>query len=297
MLWTERYDKYKSFFTQKLNNIINQTDIPFENNKIPSALSEAMRYSLLAGGKRLRPVMLLAAAESQGLHAEEAFGFAAAIEMIHTYSLIHDDLPSMDNDTMRRGKPTSHCRFGEWLAILAGDALLTEAFYIMSLSENINALKAIKEIAFFSGARGMVAGQTADMYFANKFPEKDDVRYINVHKTSELFIASVKAGLILASAVESKLQAAERYGENLGVAFQITDDILDIQSDSETLGKSAGKDEEQNKATWVKIFGMEQAKKDAEYAVEQAVDAAGKFDFSDGAFFVPLAQSILKRVK
>ncbi|MGI6214743.1 MAG: polyprenyl synthetase family protein [Christensenellales bacterium] len=297
MLWNERYEKYKSFFVKQLDNSVKQTELPFESGSMPQKLSEAMRYSLLAGGKRLRPVMLLAAAEAEGLKAEEAFNFAAAIEMIHTYSLIHDDLPAMDNDTLRRGKPTSHCKFGEWLAILSGDALLTEAFYMMSLTDNKNALKAIKEIAFRSGARGMIAGQVADMHFENKNPCKDDVRYINLHKTADLFVAAVKTGLILASADESKLKAAETYGENIGFAFQITDDILDIKSNSQTLGKSIGKDEKQNKATWVKMFGIEQAKKDAQLAVEKAANAAQQFDFSDGAFFVPLAQSILKRVK
>ncbi len=297
MLWNERYEKYKSFFVKQLDNSVKQTELPFESGSMPQKLSEAMRYSLLAGGKRLRPVMLLAAAEAEGLKAEEAFNFAAAIEMIHTYSLIHDDLPAMDNDTLRRGKPTSHCKFGEWLAILSGDALLTEAFYMMSLTDNKNALKAIKEIAFRSGARGMIAGQVADMHFENKNPCKDDVRYINLHKTADLFIAAVKTGLILASADESKLKAAETYGENIGFAFQITDDILDIKSNSQTLGKSIGKDEKQNKATWVKMFGIEQAKKDAQLAVKKAANAAQQFDFSDGAFFAPLAQSILKRVK
>jgi geranylgeranyl diphosphate synthase type II len=297
MLWNERYEKYKSFFVKQLDNSVKQTELPFESGSMPQKLSEAMRYSLLAGGKRLRPVMLLAAAEAEGLKAEEAFNFAAAIEMIHTYSLIHDDLPAMDNDTLRRGKPTSHCQFGEWLAILSGDALLTEAFYMMSLTDNKNALKAIKEIAFRSGARGMIAGQVADMHFENKNPCKDDVRYINLHKTADLFVAAVKTGLILASADESKLKAAETYGENIGFAFQITDDILDIKSNSQTLGKSIGKDEKQNKATWVKMFGIEQAKKDAQLAVKKAANAAQQFDFSDGAFFAPLAQSILKRVK
>ena len=234
MLWNERYEKYKSFFVKQLDNSVKQTELPFESGSMPQKLSEAMRYSLLAGGKRLRPVMLLAAAEAEGLKAEEAFNFAAAIEMIHTYSLIHDDLPAMDNDTLRRGKPTSHCQFGEWLAILSGDALLTEAFYMMSLTDNKNALKAIKEIAFRSGARGMIAGQVADMHFENKNPCKDDVRYINLHKTADLFIAAVKTNLFTASADESKLKAAETYGENIGFAFQITDDILDIQSNSQT---------------------------------------------------------------
>ena len=295
MQWNHRYTYYQNIIEPALDSAIPLVISPWEEGQIPLRLAEAMRYSLLSKGKRIRPVLLLAALEAAGGDVKCGIPFAVAIEMIHAYSLIHDDLPAMDNDMLRRGQPTNHCKFGEWTAILAGDALLTEAFHIMAQSDNPHALKVIKEMAKRAGAYGMVAGQTADLSFEGKVADENMLSYIHKHKTSDLFIASMKAGFMLAGSDDSLVEAAQKYAEMLGIAFQITDDLLDVIGSSEEMGKEAGKDED--KLTWTNLKGIEQAKIDAETAVQKAVDYAKRFDFSDYPFFAPLAQSLLQRVK
>ena len=295
MQWNDRYTYYQNIVEEALDGAIPLAVSPWEEGQIPQRLAEAMRYSLLSKGKRIRPVLLLAALDVAGGDLRCGIPFAVAIEMIHAYSLIHDDLPAMDNDMLRRGQPTNHCKFGEWTAILAGDALLTEAFHIMAQSDSPYALKVIKEMAKRAGAYGMVAGQTADLSFEGKLADENMLSYIHRHKTSDLFIASMNAGFMLAGSDDGLIKAAENYAKMLGLAFQITDDLLDVLGSSEEVGKAVGKDDD--KLTWTNLKGVEQAKIDAEKAVQKAVDYAQSFDFSDYAFFAPLAQSLLQRVK
>ena len=213
----------------------------------PDRLREAMRYSLLNGGKRLRGCLLLAACELGGGDAEAALPFAAALEMIHAYSLIHDDLPAMDNDTMRRGKPTNHVVFGEALAILAGDALLTHAVEVMAASGHPNAFPALGEIIRAAGVGGMLAGQTLDVTNEGAEPDIRLVEEIHRGKTAALLTAPLTAGLILAGAEGALVEAGREYGFHLGMAFQIVDDLLDLEGDPALMGKTLGKDQEEGK--------------------------------------------------
>jgi len=240
---------------------------------VPERLRDAMAYSLEAGGKRIRPVMLLAACEMAGGKAEEALPFACALEMIHTYSLIHDDLPAMDNDTLRRGKPTNHVVFGEAMAILAGDGLLTHAFEIMAASPHPRAFRALGEIARAAGVGGMLGGQVLDVTNEGAAPEKTLVEDIQRGKTAALLTAPVTAGLILGGADEKRIEAGRAYGYHLGMAFQIVDDILDVEGDPALMGKTLGKDEAEGKLTWPACVGLEQAKQDAAAHIEAAVNA------------------------
>ena len=228
---------------------------------IPERLLEAMRYSLEAGGKRLRPVMLLAACEMAGGDAELALPFACAIEMIHTYSLIHDDLPAMDNDDLRRGKPTNHKVFGEDLAILAGDGLLNAAAELMARTAvemaDTRGIRALEIIMRHAGVTGMIAGQTRDVLSEGEKPREDLVSYIHAHKTADLLEAPMEAGLALAGADEHQIKAAHDYGLHLGLAFQMTDDLLDVIGDAALLGKNTGMDAALDKMTWVALKGVE----------------------------------------
>ncbi|MBO2516325.1 MAG: hypothetical protein CW338_03480 [Clostridiales bacterium] len=259
-------------------------------------LKEAMRYSLLSPGKRLRGSLCLAACEMAGGTREEALPFAAAIEMIHAYSLIHDDLPAMDNDTLRRGLPTNHVVYGESMAILAGDGLLTEAFRAMSGSGNPNALKALAEVAACSGARGMVGGQAMDTSLEGTAPDKETVLRIHQGKTAALIRASVLSGMICAGADEEQLKKGAEYADHLGIAFQIVDDLLDITGDEAQLGKHAGKDAQEGKLTWVAAVGEKQARIDAGMHTDRAVQALESFG-NRAEFLQGLAIYILSRVK
>ncbi|KEI78740.1 farnesyl-diphosphate synthase [Clostridium botulinum A2 117] len=221
---------------------------------------EAMVYSLEAGGKRIRPVLFL---NTYSLYKEDykkAMPIAAAIEMIHTYSLIHDDLPAMDNDDLRRGKPTNHKIFGEAIAILAGDALLNEAMNIMfeySLKNGEKALKACYTIAKAAGVDGMIGGQVVDILSEDKSISLDELYYMHKKKTGALIKASILAGAILGSATYTDIELLGEYGDNLGLAFQIKDDILDVEGDTTTLGKKTKSDEDNHKTTFVKVYGIE----------------------------------------
>ncbi|NFA61343.1 polyprenyl synthetase family protein [Clostridium sporogenes] len=221
---------------------------------------EAMAYSLEAGGKKIRPILFL---NTYSLYKEDykkVMPIAAAIEMIHTYSLIHDDLPAMDNDDLRRGKPTNHKVFGEAIAILAGDALLNEAMNIMfeySLKNGENALKACYTIAKAAGVEGMIGGQVVDILSEDRSIPVDELYYMHKKKTGALIKASILAGAILASVKSTDIELLGEYGDNLGLAFQIKDDILDVEGDTTTLGKKVKSDEDNHKTTFVKVYGIE----------------------------------------
>ena len=288
MNYNEQYDFLRRAVEETLEAAI-PTDVP-------QPLRDAMRYSLLAGGKRLRPVLLLAAYSLLKSDFTEALPFAAALEMVHTYSLIHDDLPAMDNDDLRRGRPTCHKVYGEGMAVLAGDGLLSLAFETMAQSEHPMAFAALKELAMRCGTRGMVAGQCRDLQAEETGGDEETLHYIHLHKTADLLTAPVVMGLTLAGADEAQLAAGREYGRNLGMAFQIIDDILDVVGDSKTLGKSIGKDQAENKCTWTAIYGLEQARKDAETFTNQAAESLKVFQ-NEGNFLKILAQRALVRVQ
>jgi geranylgeranyl diphosphate synthase type II len=240
----------------------------------PESLREAMRYSLLAGGKRLRPILCLAAYELAGGEGELAMPTAVALEMIHTMSLIHDDLPAMDNDDLRRGRPTNHKVYGEAAAILAGDALLTRAFEMVALRSPgvppARLLQVVGELSLASGAPGLVGGQVVDLESEGREVDLDTLEYIHLHKTGALLRACVISGALVAGAPEPLLQALGTYARGIGLAFQIIDDILDVTASSEVLGKTAGKDLVADKTTYPKLLGLEESRRRAEALVDEA---------------------------
>jgi geranylgeranyl diphosphate synthase type II len=242
-----------------------------------------MRYSLFAGGKRIRPILALASGEVVGATIECVLPFACAIEMIHTYSLIHDDLPAMDDDDLRRGKPTSHVVFGEGMAILAGDGLLTEAFRVMAEGglrdghDRTAALRAIREVAAGAGAIGMVGGQVADLEAESRKPTRALVEYIHTRKTAALIRASVRVGAVLGAARPAQFARLDRYGMALGLAFQVADDILDVEGATEKTGKRTGRDEELKKVTYPAAVGMTGAKQRAQELLDDALAALRPF--------------------
>lgn len=232
----------------------------------PATIHKAMRYSLFAGGKRLRPVLCLAAAEACGGELEPALPAACAVECLHTYSLIHDDLPCMDNDDFRRGRPTSHKVFGEGIAVLAGDALLTQAFEILTAAPatpRYPAAAMVRELAVASGSRELIAGQVADLEGEGKKATLRELRFIHRAKTAALLTASIRLGAMSANAAPARLESLTGFGEALGLAFQVIDDILDVTQTSEKLGKSAGKDVAAQKATYPALLGLEKSRKEA----------------------------------
>lgn len=260
---------------------------------------EAMRYSVENGGKRIRPMLTLEFCRMCGGSVEAALPLACAIEFIHTYSLIHDDLPCMDDDGMRRGKPSSHIKFGEANALLAGDSLLTFAFQSAGEAEDIPAdavAKAVSLLARASGCAGMIAGQVQDLENENKTVAADDLRSVDILKTGELIRCACQLGCIAAGADDKKLEAARVYAENLGIAFQIVDDILDVTSDEATLGKPVGSDAENCKNTYVSLLGLEEAKKIAAELTRKAIDALGVFG-GESEFLVSLSKKLLSRNK
>lgn len=268
--------------------------------EIPEILFKAMDYSLSAGGKRLRPVLLLAACDMAGGDLAQALPFACALEMIHTYSLIHDDLPAMDNDDLRRGKPTNHKVFGEDVAILAGDGLLSAAFELMLRAAcamgDMRGTRAAEAIARRAGVTGMVAGQTIDVTQEGTEPTLEKVQYIHAHKTADLLTAPLEAGLILAGADEEQIKAGVDYGYHLGMAFQMVDDLLDVEGDASLMGKNTGMDAALGKLTWIAVRGAAQTRLDAAEHIRQAVKALEPFGQSMN-FLKDLAQSTLKRVQ
>ncbi|MBI5055417.1 MAG: polyprenyl synthetase family protein [Nitrospirae bacterium] len=246
----------------------------------PEQLSEAMDYSLLAGGKRIRPVLAISSYAAVGGRSNNILPVASSIELIHTYSLIHDDLPAMDNDDFRRNKPTAHKTFGEATAILAGDALLTDAFNIISNTDADpeKLIRVIRELSYASGPEGMVGGQTVDILLEGKKVKKDDIVYIHTHKTGALIRGSVRIGAIMAGSSPEKLAALTEYGEKTGLAFQVVDDILDITGTKEELGKTAGADKAKGKNTYPSAFGIKKSRAIAERLVNDSVKALKCFD-------------------
>ena len=240
----------------------------------PESLREAMRYSLLAGGKRLRPILCLAACELAGGDAAQAMPTAVALEMIHTMSLIHDDLPAMDDDDLRRGRPTNHKVYGEAVAILAGDALLTRAFEMVALrSPGIQPerlLNVVGELSLVAGAPGLVGGQVVDLESEGQDVDLETLEYIHLHKTGALLSACVITGAMIGGADDALIKALRTYARGIGLAFQIIDDILDITASSEVLGKTAGKDLVADKTTYPKLLGLEESRKRAADLVREA---------------------------
>lgn len=251
----------------------------FSSELTPQILLSSIRYSLLDGGKRVRPILVLAVADLFGTPYEKVLPFACAIEMIHTYTLIHDDLPAMDNDDYRRGKLTNHKVYGDAIAILAGDALLTEAFRIVaeeSLKNDISykkALSAIYEIALRCGIRGVVGGQVMDIISENREIDSATLEYIHTHKTGALILASIRVGAILSKASKRDLERLTIYGKKIGLAFQIMDDILDIESSFEKLGKKTGSDLAKKKNTYPKVIGLKESKELLKDLTKDAINA------------------------
>lgn len=262
-------------------------------------LAESMEYSLMAGGKRLRPILVMAAADAVGARGTDFVQAACGIEMIHTYSLIHDDLPAMDNDDYRRGKPTNHKVFGEALAILAGDALLTQAFEVILRQQGVPAqvlLEVLREMSIAAGPNGMVGGQVIDMLSEGKRISMEELRKMHMGKTGALFRAAIRSGAILGGASEAQLAALTTYADCFGLAFQITDDILDVVGDEAVIGKPVGSDERNEKSTYVTLTSLDEAKKLAADTVQQALEALEIFG-DEAKFLRDLVKMLLERNK
>jgi geranylgeranyl diphosphate synthase, type II len=252
--------------------------LPAEDT-LPASLHKAMRYSVFAGGKRIRPILMIAACEAVGGDPALVLPAACAMEMIHTYSLIHDDLPAMDDDDFRRGRPTNHKAFGEATAILAGDGLLTEAFLLLSNGEFQTGIPAavtrevIHTLARCAGSLGMVGGQVVDMESEGKGIDLPTLEYIHTHKTGALILAALQCGALVGGASEEAFRCLSRYGEAAGLAFQVADDILDVIGDQAETGKRVGSDEARGKATYVALLGLTAARERAQELRDLAVDA------------------------
>ena len=263
----------------------------------PATIHKAMRYSIFAGGKRLRPVLTLAAAEVCGGRSEDALFSACAVECIHTYSLIHDDLPCMDDDDLRRGRPTSHKVFGEGIAVLAGDALLTVAFELLAqapTTARYGTAALVRELATASGSRWLIAGQVLDLEGEGKPVSKAALRFIHESKTAALLTCAIRLGAMSANATPSKLEALSRFGHALGLAFQVIDDILDVTQTTEKLGKTAGKDAAVTKATYPALFGLKRSREIAAELTQEALTSLAPFG-KKAALLRNLTESMLVR--
>lgn len=291
------YDDYKKMIDEHLLDFLPNID----NKSI--SLYESMKYSLTAGGKRIRPVLLLAACDFAGGDVREALPYACAMEYIHTYSMIHDDLPAMDNDDLRRGVPTNHKVYGEALAILAGDGLLTSAFeamnkdlmlYLDDATQMAKRIRAINAIAKGAGCRGMVAGQVSDIEGENNEYSNEMLEYIHINKTGALIISAIKAGLYLGNPTKDMLSNLDIYSENLGLAYQIADDILDEIGDPKELGKAIGSDKKQHKNTYTSLNGLEAAFARLEHLTDDALEAIAPY-YDNAEFFCDLALQLKTR--
>ena len=264
----------------------------------PEIINEAARYSIFPGGKRLRPVILLATCKMLGGKTANALPFACALEMIHTYSLIHDDLPAMDNDDLRRGHPTNHMVFGEAMAILAGDALLNRAYEVMAqhcvANPNIHFLKAMSKIADYAGIKGMIGGQVMDIRMENAAATAQELEYIYTNKTSGLLMAAFGGGALAAFADDDTVSTMEDIGKTLGMAFQIKDDLLDI-SGGETLGKPIGSDQKNQKSTYISLYGVEKAEEMYHQLSASVIESLRRLENS--AFLVALAENLIDRTR
>ena len=292
------FEEYKALLDEHILDFIPDID------QKSITLYDSMKYSILAGGKRIRPVLLLAACEFCGGKAEEALPYACAMEYIHTYSLIHDDLPCMDDDELRRGQPTNHVIYGDAVATLAGDGLQAAAYEAMQRDmllyfDNFDALKsrvrAAYEIVKGAGVTGMVAGQIADVEAENKRCSKELLDYIHSTKTADMIISAVRAGARLGSCSEQELENLTVYAENLGLAFQVCDDILDVEGDEELLGKEVGHDEANSKATYPALYGLDESKRKLRELTDAAKDALAEY-YDNAELFVELAEMLATRV-
>lgn len=298
MNFKDRYISLQNKINYQLENYLDMDN--FEHLSYSQRIIDAMRYSIFAGGKRLRPILLISANSMVGGCMEESIPLACAIEMIHTYSLIHDDLPSMDDDEYRRGKPTNHMVYGEDIAILAGDALLNMAYEIMldnanGYLDNINNhLKAMSIIASASGINGMISGQVADIMYQDSSVDSDLLEFIHRYKTGALIRASVLAGAILENIDDALIESIEIYGNNIGLAFQITDDMLDITGTFEKLGKKVGSDKKNKKNTYPLLFGFDESKRRVKALIEEAIDVLEPFG-DKAEFLKQLARDIADR--
>lgn len=290
MKFEDQYKIYQSAVEKKLPE--------YSRTNSSKTLSESMTYSLMLGGKRIRPVLAMATCELLGHSVESVLPAACALEMIHTYSLIHDDLPSMDDDDLRRGKPTNHKVYGEAIAILAGDGLLTEAFTCLSdpawhLSDH-SKIRIIQCVAQAAGAHGMVAGQVLDLEHEGKECNEQQLENIHLHKTGKLILASILVGAHAANANPTQLATLDTFGRKIGLAFQIADDILDITQTTETLGKNAKSDLKKNKSTYPSLIGLEKSKQKAETLLKESVELLSTFG-ERSAFLKELATLIVHR--
>ena len=284
-MYSEQYAKYVSMVEETIEKLLPEVNeiCPKEAGSMPRLLCESMRYSLLAGGKRIRPVLLLAACEMLGGDLEQAKTPAAALEMIHTYSLIHDDLPGMDDDDYRRDRPTNHKVYGVGHAILAGDGLLNFAYESLlknaaDYPENLKGqVLAAKEIANRAGVCGMIAGQSLDLSSEHMEPDSERLLYIHTHKTADLLTAPLLAAAYIAGADEQQIQALARFGYCLGIAFQIDDDLLDVEGDAALLGKQTGMDAQRGKMTWPALMGVEASRERSARLWDEAEEAISIF--------------------
>ena len=273
---------YLSAKQKEVNDAIDRLLTPEHSQS--GRVYDAMRHSLLAGGKRIRPILLMASADAVAGHHEDAMAAAVALEMIHTYSLIHDDLPAMDDDDLRRGNPTCHIQFDEATAILAGDALLTHAFYLLSHTDGLSAddavarMKIIRIISESAGIAGMIAGQMVDIQSEGTLLDGEQLRHLHSLKTGALIKASVIAGGMIGKADDETLARLSRYAEHIGLAFQVADDILNIEGDPKIMGKAVGTDQDRNKNTYPAILGLDQSKAFAQDLVSRALEALKPFD-------------------
>jgi len=289
----------KAYLRSRQKQIDRALDRYLPRTKVkPPTLHKAMRYSLFAGGKRLRPILCLAAAEACRGKISNALPLACALECIHTYSLVHDDLPSMDNDDYRRGRATCHKVFGDGIAVLAGDALLTIAFEIVSMAKparRYDMSTLLREIAVAAGSQRLIAGQVADLEAEGRDVKHDQLRFIHENKTAAILKSSVRLGAMSANADAKKLRAITQFGRALGLAFQVVDDILDVTQTSEILGKSAGKDIAARKATYPAVIGLEKSQAEARRLTRQAHDALSVFRGGDAEPLHALANYLLER--
>ncbi|MCR4430711.1 MAG: polyprenyl synthetase family protein [Tepidanaerobacteraceae bacterium] len=292
-------DEFQKLLKQKAEIVDAALDFYLPREAFPKRLHQALRYSVMAGGKRIRPILVMESAKLFGLSFEKVIPTACGIEMIHTYSLIHDDLPVMDNDDLRRGKPTCHKVFGEAMALLAGDALLTDAFSIIARNSAISGislqavLDVIDRISKAAGSLGMVGGQAVDIDASGKDIDEQTLLYIDRHKTGCLISASLWSGARLAEASESDLKTIDDYGERIGLLFQIIDDILDINGDEKLIGKRVGSDAKNNKNTFPSLFGYDESLQMVEKLCKEAKDLISSFD--NNWFFIQLIEFLKER--
>ena len=269
-VWSERRELIEEALKKELH----------EGRELDATLTKSMEYSLMAGGKRLRPILLMAAADACGKDGRAFITSACALEMIHTYSLIHDDLPAMDDDNLRRGKPTNHVKFGAGMATLAGDGLLTMAFEVLMREKNVRPetiLSVIREVSVAAGTSGMVGGQAIDLESEGRRIDLTCLRRMHMGKTGALFRAALRTGAILAGASEKELAALTQYAEAFGLAFQITDDILDVTGSEAEIGKPVGSDRRNEKSTYVTLTSLARAQELADEAIESALSAVEIF--------------------